>query len=560
MSPKREEFDSDRPKQSVEPTDEPTSLTFDGSESLSFVTSIDAPVEPVYTLDDAEQKQLERERVARQVFDIALGKKEVNGDPGSDIHMQVYPLQPTLPSTVESEASLLESVVPIQEALSAENSRISLEEVTELVREFRSKVASRLMGVAMRGGIPEPLYWEHFQAVRAEMFPKPEIQGADNISHQYATQFMTGRPLLEVTKQMVADGMDSRAYVDMFLQAADARRAEIMNAKTSAGVLADKNNPVARYAMQTMSGTTPSPENKNADFLYRNQAHNFLRLIGIFNPVTYDKLHRNGFYRFTDGVDPNPFAGEVISYGNEDGNVLAEQQNSLVLGKRMLTIGPGNGPDEVAFLRAGAASVDMIEGSAFMLSKLRELKARLATEGLSEKLHVPDEPQDMLRQLQHMRDEGGPTYDTVYSHSVFHYLDDRWTAELLKLIHERLNQGGHLAFAVKAPGAVLDGDDSGMKIIDQRDRIVPAEAEGDAAEEPAEVQELIRCRMILNFDAQFRVFRDPEAWEKLLRGSGFKPIRITKQVVSNYETIDQPDQTFLQFICKRLVDGSNVIK
>ncbi|MEQ1849858.1 MAG: class I SAM-dependent methyltransferase [Candidatus Peribacteraceae bacterium] len=281
---------------------------------------------------------------------------------------------------------------------------------------------------------------------------------------------------------------------------------------------------------------------ENHRWLYDNKAWNYLRLIGAMPEITYDQVHSRGLYLFTNATQPTQFAHELTGYRNGPDNEV-----KLIEGKRILEIGPGNGADVDHFLASGAAQVQVIDGSEFVLDRLR---ARYQESGMLQydgenrsiphgRVIVPGFGMEMHDALRYMNDEQ-EQFDTITAHSCFHYFDDKGLSDLLKSAHAVLKPGGHLAFSVKAPGATLDGH--GIKLFEHLKK-------HQDVEKPESVMTDVRGRMWMNFDGQMRNFRSMDAWVELL-SSHFDVLRKTDSDVHNYEAPGR-SQKFFNFIARR---------
>ncbi len=416
--------------------------------------------------------------------------------------------------------SLLSHLSPLREATEAMASNIHLRTVEALSEEFR-RLLLRHGTDDLRSSLEEATN------AMAILYGLPEKK-----IEQYGT-LMREQPVLDTTKQMVAESAPSPLYLLAFVRAAQLEYQCRITRETLESALAGTHDVSAL----ALPGLMEEGEN-NHTFLLQNTYRNYLRLPGIEPPIDYNELHERNMYRFTHSKTPNDFVHEVLAYRNGP-----RSNEKLIEGKEVLTLGPGRGRDEECMLTTGnAASVDMIEGSAYMLTRLEKIRRGLSHD-LQDRFHVPSEPLSMLTALKELTTEGR-RFDTIYCHSAIHYFDDETLDTLLTDIKACLRPNGHLAIAVKAPGAVLDGN--GIPLIRDIETLSSSRGVGFA-------REMVRHRMWLNFDGQTRMFRDKDVWVELLQ-KHFAVPRVTEHSVERYETDAQRPQTFYYFICKNVVE------
>lgn len=279
----------------------------------------------------------------------------------------------------------------------------------------------------------------------------------------------------------------------------------------------------------------------NHRWLYDNKALNYLRLIGGLPEITYDEVHSRGLYLFTEATQPTQFAHELTGYRNGISNEV-----KLIENKRVLEIGPGNGMDVDHFVDSGAEQVMVVDGSDFVLDRLRMryrnsglLKMEDGNPVQDSKVIVPGLGLDMHDALRHLKDQG-ELFDTIAAHSCFHYFDDKSTDSLLQALQVVIKPGGHLAFAVKAPGATLDGH--GIKLFEDLNVHCNVST-------PESCITDVRGRMWMNFDGQMRNFRSMDSWIQLL-SPYFDVVRRTESDVVNYEA-PGTSQKFYNFIARK---------
>jgi hypothetical protein len=326
--------------------------------------------------------------------------------------------------------------------------------------------------------------------------------------------------LTDATTQMVNQGANSALYMLAFVRAS---RLEYESRITRHELVRALNGEHPTTAPLVLPGKTLNGEN-NHTFLLRNTYRNYLRLIGVLPSIEYDELHSRGVYRFTNTQEPTNFFHTMNAYREK------RQDKGLFLNKRVLSLGPGRARDEQAMItQGGASSIEMIEGSPFMLGKMPSIQKELP-EHLQSHFHIPLQPMNMLIGVKAYADIG-ERFDTVYCHSTLHYFDDTVLNGLLRDIQHCLQAKGRLVLAVKAPGAVLDGN--GIPILEEQSWDGSSTAQ----------------RMWLNFDGQMRSFRSKETWMQLL-GKYFHIEQVTQYSVEHYETDIQRPQLFYYFVCR----------
>ena len=414
--------------------------------------------------------------------------------------------------------SMLRHLGPLRRSTDSLASNIHLDSVEGLSAEFR-----RLL---QRHGNPDSI-----EALRAASTAMAANYGLPNEKIDRFGGMLRERPLVEATDEMIAEGATSPLYLLAFARASQLEYEQRMSRDAVADALAGRHPVMSPLCLPGKA----TEEESNHLFLLQNAHRNYLRLPGILPAIQYDQLHARVLYRFTFSRDRTDFVEEMNAYRN--GGPPGKEK--LFEKKEILTLGPGRGRDEeYMMVHGGAASVEMIDGSACMLPRLEKVRRGL-DQGLQGSFVLPAEPADMLEALRRFAAENR-TFDTVYAHSSIHYFDDETLEEVLGLIRVGLTGNGHLVFAVKAPGAVLDGN--GIPLI----RDIETLSSSRGAEY---TQERVRHRMWLNFDGQTRMFRDKSVWSELV-GKHFTIPRVTEHSVEHYETEDQRAQTFYYFVCK----------
>ncbi|MDP2691778.1 MAG: class I SAM-dependent methyltransferase [bacterium] len=263
-----------------------------------------------------------------------------------------------------------------------------------------------------------------------------------------------------------------------------------------------------------------------------------LRLGDLLPPITYDQLHRQHRYLFMDREQPNLF----VDTGVEPYRNGPDHAESLIEGKDVVVLGSGYGSDDLRFLQLKAASVTSIDDSPYARERLRERRDQFNPKYLRKRLILPEEPVGMFEFLEQMiRDE--KQTDTIYAHSCFHYFDNQTFERLMSLIRQALKPGGHLAFAIKLPGASYDGE--GIALI--RDEKL--------AQEERDLPRIYK-RVWLNGDSQIRFFRDLQELIRLINSSnkmGSQEAQLQSLLRSSFDVIDydtagQGTQPFAQLI------------
>jgi len=283
----------------------------------------------------------------------------------------------------------------------------------------------------------------------------------------------------------------------------------------------------------------------NHAWLYDNRVLNYLRFLGALPEIEYDELHKREMYLFTNNSDPTQFAHHLV-----DRDRISQNQVKIIQDKEILEIGPGNGADVELFVQNAAANVTVLDGSHFIIDRLqkryRENGLLHSKDNPSGKVIVPNHGMDMRDALLHYQQQG-KKFDTICAHSCLHYFDDEELQMLLVLLHDSLRQDGHLVFAVKAPGATMDGN--GIKIFEKIEERIHLASDNSVRETTQDV----RGRMWVNLDGQTRNFRSIDAWDDLLQ-SRFTFLEKTESVIESYEA-PGVSQQFFNFIYRRKETG-----
>lgn len=236
----------------------------------------------------------------------------------------------------------------------------------------------------------------------------------------------------------------------------------------------------------------------NPDLIVKNFILQYLRAFGIVPELPYDTLIQLGAYEFLNSQEPSSFAQILSIFRNGD-------DGSIVTNKNILTIGSGpTARDEQFYLSKGAQSVTIIERSKTALTALRQVRKNRAKDNTQ--LILPDEATDMAQALGEFVEQKHQ-FDSVISISSLHYDDDKQLIINIENITRILTPGGHLAVAIKAPGAMFDG--SGI-LLHQRQKKVPG------LEEDAVYHQAWYC-----LDGQIRHYRKADRLKKI-----FENIRV----------------------------------
>lgn len=419
--------------------------------------------------------------------------------------------------------SMIAHIAPLRALTESMVSNIHLRAVEGLSEEFRRLLTRH----------SDPDFSASLGAANSVMASHYSLP-ADKIE-QYG-QLLREKSIHDATRDMVEEGATSALYLSAFVRAAQIEYQCRITHGSMEQALAGTHPNISPLALP---GRVVDNEN-NYTFLLQNTYKNFLRLPGIEPPIEYNELHERNLYRFTHSKAPNDFVQEILAYRNGP-----RSTEKLIEDKEVLTLGPGRGRDEECMATTGgAASVDMIEGSPYILPRLEKIRRGLPPE-LQDRFRVPSESLNMIDALKNIAEEGRK-FDTIYCHSAIHYFDDETLDGLLADIKSCLKPNGHLAVAVKAPGAVLDGN--GIPLLEDIETLSSSRGVDF-------VEQRVRHRMWLNFDGQTRMFRDQSVWVELLR-KYFAVPRVTEHSVERYETDTQRPQTFYYFICKNIVDES----
>lgn len=351
---------------------------------------------------------------------------------------------------------------------------------------------------------------------------------SDAVKDPYIESLSEGRSVESVIRNLVLAGGDERRLLKLFTDMTAVAFRRVSHGIPS--ILRGKH-AFCNLAL----------ENKTDDYVLKHRNHfrllinsvaNWLRIPGVHRGVSYDPLQKDRAYAFADRNVPNKCATNICD--------SLELHSLLIKGKDILTLGPGNGQDEKLFVLRGAKSVHMIEGSQFMVETSLQKRWEELPVALRGRFAVPAGADDMHVALEDMARRGAQ-FDTVYCLSVLHYDDDEKLDALLDLIKRCLRPGGHFANSIKAPGANLDRDGTGILLVNDVERL-PAD---DGTE-----SERVCCRMRLNHDGITRAFRDMEVWERKLdeRFTHIQAILVGSRTVEDYETFGQDPQKFLEFI------------
>ncbi len=356
----------------------------------------------------------------------------------------------------------------------------------------------------------------------------------------YGAELLRSKSVLEFTDQLMKNGVSVSEYACSFVQASAILYRQ-MQSRDAINRLIKGEHPINELSLP---GTGMKHHHgilgAHHQFLAHNSSFNYLRLIGAKPEVPYDELHQREMYLFTNAKSPTQFATKVVGYRNGPDN-----QVTLVKGKDVLELGAGNGADIDLFLKDEASSVTVVDGSSYMLQRL---KSRFEPMGGRVQFPYDGEAMDMFDALGDYAAHK-EKFDTICSHSSVHYFDDRRFEELLEKIHGCLRPNGHFAFAVKAPGATLDGN--GIPLFDNSTTLQTTEKRHENR------GEFVRGRMWLNYDGQTRIFRSAEAWKDLL-SPYFDVVDLSISKVDNYEA-PGTTQEFYNFVCKRKEDQQSSI-
>jgi len=398
---------------------------------------------------------------------------------------------------------MLDRIDAIGKAIMDEESKVNLDEVFEFLKAEEERVG-------------EISYQEYLDNETFEGVPP-----------RFATQLRSKASILKAIMGAVKDKISSVDLAQGFLCASQRVK------KVSEKAIATQNFSNIDFA---------EGGEKNYKWLEEQQYENWGRLLippgesflGLEH-IDYDELHRKGLYLFTGSDHQTQFSGEVINYRNGPSNLV-----EIVRDKIMLTLGAGAGADEEAFIKNGAR-VMTVDGSSFVRYNLQDKfsgniinnKDDFFNENESGKaLYIEEDTTDMFNALDKMIEEGRKV-DTVYAHSALHYFDISELKKLLSMIKQVLIPGGHFCFAIKSPGASLDG--VGIRVINTTSsvkEIINDELNGKIGE--PDIEKVLN-RGYLNPDGQIRFFRDSEEIQKIVGSVGFKPRKITSGFVENYE-------------------------
>ena len=467
----------------------------DSQEPPAGVPSGD-PVDPVF------EKLLEAELNRR------IEKPPSPRHPSADLlgHLQSV----SLGHSHQPPATMIENVDDLHLAIEDGRSMLSIASIRGFAGHAREKY-DEVLGES-KAGLP-------IQRLANKMRGLYKLAGKK--AERYGAQLLNERSVLDFIGYAHQKKMTVNYFAQAFLQAA-AVRERMINRSTKTGELLNGTHEVCSLALP---GNTieyhGGQVGANHVALYQNAARNWLRLIGVMPEVEYDELHRDGYYLFMNNAIPTDFARR---------NVM-QCMDGLVQGKDILELGPGAGADATLFLKNGAKSVEVVDSSYFVLEHLRA-SMQAKGENVGRNLIVPGEAQDMYDAVADLASQGCQ-YDTVYSHSSIHFLDDTRLRRLLELLTHCLREGGHFAFSVKAPGATLDG--KGIPLINEVEETSDETVYG------------VHDRASLGFDGQIRHYRSYLEWEKILNEQ-LKVLDASRSWVADYATPGKR-QLFYNFIC-----------
>lgn len=332
--------------------------------------------------------------------------------------------------------------------------------------------------------------------------------GITSRSSEFGEHLFQAKSIYDFHKSLKGIKCTPDEYIAAFLNAAKRKREELRNFLEGT-----QTRPIAN---------PDNPEFRNLLVLYK--VRSWLVAIGILDEVSYDTIYKMSGYNFTHKENPNLFAQHTANYING----TPEEPILLVKNKRILSVGAGNGVDEKYFLKEGAETVNIIESSPYALKLLSQTRASIDSK-LRNQFIIPDSPKDIISMLKGYI-ERNIKFDTAYCHSVLHYFDDPTLKYIVGLIKECLNENGHLSVALKAPGAILDGN--GIPLINDTE-IISRRHKDD--------QRITHLRGWLNNDTQSRFFRDREPLIDLIcsvegGGTKFQTRSDESFFIENYDT------------------------
>lgn len=283
-------------------------------------------------------------------------------------------------------------------------------------------------------------------------------------------------------------------------------------------------------------------DNKNRLWIERNKYLQYLALIGIIPPVTYDEIHKRGIYNFssvqkrskTKGLSANEFAYDLV--GNKDYPL------NIIRDKKVVELCSGSGNDAAYFVSKGEAStVELVDSSDFIFEVQKGVQKKIRML-LRNRFKLLEKSTDIISYLHNLAEkvklDSDNRVDTFFSISGLHLFSTSDLKLIIALIRDCLVDEGFFALALKAPNARLDNKKEGICLINDVHQYDP----GDRPR--------IYERMWVNHDGLVRVYRDGKALMDLIEACGFLRIKKTTTRVGSY-AIDGDDQDFYNFIFQK---------
>lgn len=345
---------------------------------------------------------------------------------------------------------------------------------------------------------------------------------------EHAGLLLADGTVADAMQRLLDEGASSNDAVKMFVAAGNAVRSDIE------GALAADEPLIVRNRITGKSVPLGHLVCDGFAFLARGAYVNYLRLAGITTPPTYDTIHRKNIYAFSHAERPSSMTAFVMNY--------PDTPTPIIHGKRLCTIGPGAGRDEISFVaEGGVLSIDTIEISETSLRRFRQNALDSLTAEQLSRIRFPAGATDMFDAL-HQFSVDGQTFDTFYLHSVSHYFDRTRFARLCALIHACLSPGGYIVISEKtprfrmrdgfSPGARLDG--IGIPLVRTFD---------DNPNHPT-------TSGWLHLDGFARFFRPAHIIKSSLRDIGFMPWCTEEHYISDYDARGT-GQMFSQVIAQK---------
>ena len=418
-----------------------------------------------------------------------------------------------------SDKPVVERILAIRDPL--RRAGVDSEVITRMteIDEVREPIQQLFHGMRRQPTIKHYLD-DSIRALIPHGAPTQKAKRMDN-----AEKLRNSQSIAEGTQLLVQNGtMNPAAYVAAYIDAARIGSSQITNE-----VLSD-----VREGRDIVCGLSlPGRKKRNWLQLRMNMDYlNWFRAVGLAEQVPYGRIHRDGYYLHTSATQATPFAKHL-------GQIGAQMGVDLLRKRRVLTIGASGGADEGEMvLSGGVESVEMIEGSDYMVDALRRRKELLPGKA-RDRFIPPETGMDMFvalrERLEEIQQGRKKKVGLAYAHSALHYFDDVELLRLLGMIRECMEDDGHFAFAIKSVDGIFAHE--GIPIIHDEDELslttLPAD-QGNSGR-------MVRGDMTLNPDGQTRDFRSQPSLDTLLRLAKFQVLYHNYFRLRDYDVHGQED-------------------